>query len=128
MNSGFVDILHFGDQGYQSDSKPLVYAFGSSKKNVKDLVDWVKIKKEEIITNLNIHGAILFRGFPVESDIDFDAFVNAFEMNNLDYRDTLSNAVRINRTPRVFTSNESPPDVSISTGTCPKLSVASVYM
>ena len=113
MNSGFVDILPFGDQGYQSDSKPLVYAFGSSKKNVKDLVDWVKIKKEEIITNLNIHGAILFRGFPVESDIDFDAFVNAFEMNNLDYRDTLSNAVRINRTPRVFTANESPPDVSI---------------
>jgi len=113
MNSGFVDILPFGDQGYQSDSKPLVYAFGSSKKNVKDLVDWVKIKKEEIITNLNIHGTILFRRFPVESDLDFDAFVNAFEMNNLDYRDTLSNAVRINRTPRVFTANESPPDVSI---------------
>ena len=113
MNSGFVDILPFGDQGYQGDSKPLVYAFGSRKKNVEDLVNWVKIKKREIITNLNTHGAILFRGFPVESDIDFDAFVNAFEMNNLDYRDTLSNAVRINRTPRVFTANESPPDVSI---------------
>ena len=75
MNSGFVDILPFDDQGYQSDSKPLVYAFGSNKKNVKDLVDWVKIKKKEILTNLNTHGAILFRGFPVESDIDFDAFV-----------------------------------------------------
>ena len=32
MNSGFVDILPLGDQGYQSDSKPLVYAFGSNKK------------------------------------------------------------------------------------------------
>ena len=50
MNTGFADILPVAGQVNQSDSKPLVYAFGSRKKNVKDLVDWVKIKKEEIIT------------------------------------------------------------------------------
>lgn len=59
------------------------------------------------------HGVVLFRGFPVLSDQDFDAFVAAFGLPNFPYYESLSNAVRVNRTPRVFTANEAPPDVEI---------------
>ena len=59
------------------------------------------------------HGAILFRGFPLVSAEDFDRFVTAFELPNFPYDESLSNAVRMNRTPRVFTANEAPPDVTI---------------
>ena len=113
MKSVISDTLRLGAKWKKNDSEPLVYAFDSNKKTVNDLIDWITIEKDKIINNLNTHGTILLRGFPVESDLDFDAVVNAFEMKNLDYRDTLSNAVRINRTPRIFTANESPPDVSI---------------
>ncbi len=44
---------------------------------------------------------------------DFDKFVAAFGLENFAYEDSLSNAVRVNRTPRVFTANEAPPSVNI---------------
>ena len=59
------------------------------------------------------HGAVLFRGFPLTTAEDFDAFVAAFELPNFPYDESLSNAVRVNRTPRVFTANEAPPSVTI---------------
>ncbi|MFP6765859.1 MAG: TauD/TfdA family dioxygenase, partial [Planctomycetaceae bacterium] len=54
-----------------------------------------------------------FRGFPLRTAEDFDAFVTAFGCSNFPYEESLSNAVRINRTPRVFTANEAPSEVSI---------------
>src|SRR5205823_8541424 len=59
------------------------------------------------------HGAVLFRGFPLATAEDFDAFVAAFGLPNFPYSESLSNAVRVNRTLRVFTANEAPPTVSI---------------
>jgi alpha-ketoglutarate-dependent taurine dioxygenase len=59
------------------------------------------------------HGAILFRGFPLATAEDFDRFVAAFGWKNFPYDESLSNAVRVNRTPRVFTANEAPPSVTI---------------
>jgi hypothetical protein len=44
---------------------------------------------------------------------DFDAFVAAFDLPNFTYYESLSNAVRVNRTPRVFTANEAPSNVTI---------------
>ncbi|WOJ98238.1 TauD/TfdA family dioxygenase [Congregibacter brevis] len=62
---------------------------------------------------LKEHGAILFRGMPLRSAVHFDAFIGAFELPNFRYADSLSNAVRTNRTDRVFTANEAPPTVEI---------------
>jgi alpha-ketoglutarate-dependent taurine dioxygenase len=59
------------------------------------------------------HGVVLFRGFLVATASDFDAFVAAFDLPNFPYDESLSNAVRLNRTPRVFTANEAPPSVRI---------------
>ena len=43
----------------------------------------------------------------------FDDFVAGFDLPNFAYDESLSNAVRHNRTPRVFTANEAPQDVEI---------------
>jgi len=58
-------------------------------------------------------GALLFRGFPVASAEDFDAVVGAFGLAPFSYADSLSNAVRVELTPRVFTVNEAPPEAII---------------
>ena len=44
---------------------------------------------------------------------DFDAVVTAFNFQNFSYADSLSNAYRINYTPRVFSANEAPSDITI---------------
>ena len=54
-----------------------------------------------------------FRGFPLRTAEDFDLFVTAMGLPAFTYEDSLSNAVRLNRTPRVFTANEAPPSVEI---------------
>lgn len=67
----------------------------------------------EILSHLSAHGAILFRGFGITSAQDFDAFVADFGLRNFPYDESLSNAVRRNRTSRIFTANEAPRDVEI---------------
>ncbi|MCL4129784.1 UNVERIFIED_CONTAM: hypothetical protein GTU68_052000 [Idotea baltica] len=44
---------------------------------------------------------------------DFDRFIRAFNYPNFKYEDSLSNAVRVVKTDRVFTANEAPPEVTI---------------
>lgn len=75
--------------------------------------DWIKANKTALEDKLKESGAILFRGFPVNSAESFDQFSNAFEYPNFTYQESLSNAVRVNFTERVFTANEAPKDVEI---------------
>ncbi|MEE4152901.1 MAG: TauD/TfdA family dioxygenase [Erythrobacter sp.] len=58
-------------------------------------------------------GAVLMRGFDVPDPIAFDAAVEAYDEPGFTYEDSLSNAVRTNVTPRVFTANEAPPSTEI---------------
>jgi hypothetical protein len=57
--------------------------------------------------------AIICLAFPLATAMDFDRFIDAFGVTNFAYEDSLSNAVRVNKTPRVFTANEAPPTVTI---------------
>ena len=66
-----------------------------------------------LMEQLAIHGAILFRGCGVSEAQAFDDFVAGFGLPNFPYDESLSNAVRHNRTPRVFTANEAPQKVEI---------------
>lgn len=74
---------------------------------------WVRQNAKALKAALAIDGAILFRGFPITSAEDFDRFSAAFDYGEFTYEESLSNAVRINRTRRVFTANEAPPEVEI---------------
>lgn len=78
-----------------------------------ELLSWLENEAPALKSQLESTGAILFRGFPVDSAKSFDEFSAAFDYQDFTYQDSLSNAVRINLTPRVFTANEAPPDVEI---------------
>lgn len=73
-----------------------------------DAFEWIKRDKEQIENLLLYHGAILFRGFPIESPEDFDSFVKSFSYEALPY--VGGAAPRRVITGNVFTANEAPPD------------------
>lgn len=74
---------------------------------------WLSEHSESLSKMALEHGVILFRGFPLVDFRDFDAWVAAFGWPNFSYQDSLSNAVRVNLTPRIFTANEAPAEVTI---------------
>ena len=70
-------------------------------------VAWVSAHMEELTAQLRQSGTILFRGFPLKTAEDFDAFVCAFKgWEDLSYEDSLSFAVRKQMSNRICTTNE----------------------
>lgn len=108
-----VDRINLaGQQHYDEAVFPL--AFGADQPANKAVIaEWIAQHRTQIEDQLALTGAILFRGFGVVNDADFDAFIRAFDWPNFTYAESLSNAVRRNRTELVFTANEAPPTVSI---------------
>lgn len=102
-----------GQQEWNGKLFPLVLECEGQNPAVEELAAWIAANGEELTQRAFDHGAILFRGFPVITDLDFDAFISSFDLPNFKYEDSLSNAVRTNRTERVFTANEAPPEVTI---------------
>ena len=96
-----------------STTFPLVLVCEDAESTLEQTEEWIRQNAAEYVTHAARHGAILFRGFPVVTDRDFDRFIAAFNLPNFTYEDSLSNAVRTNRTERVFTANEAPADVNI---------------
>ena len=78
-----------------------------------DLAAFLKSNKAAVDAALADAGALLFRGFDVPDPHAFDAAVEAYGEPGFTYEDSLSNAVRTNVTPRVFTANEAPPTTEI---------------
>jgi len=95
------------------DVFPLVVQCDSTDAAPADAEAWVGEQKANLLGLGSRHGAVLLRGFPVSDVGIFDALVRALSLAPFHYRDSLSNAVRINRTERVFSANEAPPDVQI---------------
>ena len=62
---------------------------------------------------INPYGLVLFRGYDIGSDREFHDFIECFGYPNFTYVESFSNAVRRNRTTRVFTANEAPPEIEI---------------
>ncbi len=107
------DVAVPQQQSYDRHAFPLVLHCDNQSANLDDAISWVNRQREELVKQAETHGAILFRGFPIEEPEDFDRFVTAFDIDNFPYDESLSNAVRINYTPRVFSANEAPADVTI---------------
>ena len=74
---------------------------------------WLSSERKTLLNILARNGAALLRGLPLSNALDFDACVVALELENFTYAESLSNAVRVNKTKRVFTANEAPPEVEI---------------
>ncbi|MEM9402249.1 MAG: TauD/TfdA family dioxygenase [Pseudomonadota bacterium] len=101
-----------GQQHYE-EVFPFVYQLETGGVSLADATTWAANNAPRLVEELSRHGAILFRGFPIDGAEDFDAFIRAFGLDSFTYEESLSNAVRINKTDLVFTANEAPPEVSI---------------
>lgn len=114
MSSFQVDAVAVEGQQSHGDSVfPFVYVCRDANGTLQDAVDWVNENRSELKELASKHGAVLFRDFPVENVEGFDAMIQALSMENFPYKKSLSNAVRVNRTERVFSANEAPPEVQI---------------
>ena len=113
MTSLSIQEIALDQQQHYEDVFPLVYASENSLSTLTQVHEWLGENKERLLEQLSRHGAILFRGLPVNSDSDFDSVIRSFGLKNFTYAESLSNAVRRNRTERVFTANEAPASVSI---------------
>ena len=100
-------------QTWDGELFPLILQCQDPGMPLDAVCEWIAANRDDLEAKASKHGAILFRGFPVDTDQDFDAFIRAFDFPNFKYEDSLSNAVRTNRTERVFTANEAPPEVTI---------------
>ncbi|MDF1751737.1 MAG: TauD/TfdA family dioxygenase [Verrucomicrobiales bacterium] len=103
-------------EGYRNGGKdlaPLILVNQDGNASLADACEWIRENRSGLEWKCAESGAILFRGFPLKTDADFDTFIRAFDFPNFKYEDSLSNAVRTNRTERVFTANEAPPEVTI---------------
>ena len=89
---------------YQGDTAPLLARKDS---------DNAYAESSQIKAQLAEEGAVLFRGLGIQSAEAFDRFSYQFGYRDFSYQASLSNAVRINLTPRVFTANEAPKEVEI---------------
>lgn len=92
---------------------PALYRSGAGERRAADVLPWVEAQKDSLLQEAYQHGAILFRGFGIKDLESFDAFVSAFRLPCFTYEDSLSNAVRVNHTDRIFSANEAPPQVDI---------------
>jgi hypothetical protein len=102
-----------GQQAHGETVFPYVVRCESADATRSDAEGWVEANRQELLRLASVHGAVLFRGFPLATAEDFDAFVAALNIPNFPYKKSLSNAVRVNRTERVFSANEAPPEVTI---------------
>lgn len=98
---------------FDDSTFPLVITPPTQNITLTEAQTWIKDNLAQIETELESAGAILFRGFPMNNAETFDAFSAAFEYPSFTYQESLSNAVRINFTERVFTANEAPKEVEI---------------
>lgn len=102
-----------GRQTHGDTVFPYVLSGAGSEAALSDCIDWVAANRDMLLAAATRHGGVLFRDFPTPSVEAFDAVVAALDLENFPYDKSLSNAVRINRTPRVFSANEAPPEVRI---------------
>jgi hypothetical protein len=102
-----------GQQRWGNTVFPFSFQWESAESALSDAVQWVNDRRDELLRLSTVHGAVLLRGYPLKTAQDFDAVVSALKLPNFPYQKSLSNAVRVNRTERVFTANEAPADYSI---------------
>ena len=100
-----------GQHEYDGQAFPL--GIDVAAESLDEACAWVTGAAPELSRLAGEHGAVLVRGLPLAKPEEFDAVVSALGYPNFSYANSLSNAYRINHTPRVFSANEAPADVTI---------------
>ena len=100
-----------GQHEYDGQAFPL--GIDVATESLDEACAWATGAAPELSQLAGEHGAVLVRGLPLTKPEEFDAAVSALGYPNFSYANSLSNAYRINHTPRVFSANEAPADVTI---------------
>lgn len=100
-------------QSYADSVFPYALASTTTEAASEQAVQWVAEHRDVLLQQITQHGAILLRGFPWATAVDFDRVIASLEIANFPYKKSLSNAVRVNFTDRVFSANEAPATVRI---------------
>ncbi len=106
-------ITNLQDQQQHGDSVFPAAFCAQADPNLDASLDFVRANRDMLLEQAATNGAVLLRDIGVESVEGFDAVVGALGLTNFPYKQSLSNAVRVNRTKRVFSANEAPPEVQI---------------
>ena len=101
------------DLQFNSENFPSVIENDGSIKTLDEAITFVRSNVDTLKEELSHTGALLLRGFPVTNADEYDALFCSFGYPNFTYKESLSNAVRINFTEYVFTANEAPKHVEI---------------
>lgn len=96
VKSGYLD----GEQGFPLVLEPVT-------ENV-NLVEWARGQRKQIERDLLQHGAILFRGFAVDTISCFEQFARAISPDLLDYFERAAPRIEVGK--NVYTSTEYPPE------------------
>ncbi|KAJ4842869.1 hypothetical protein Tsubulata_041914, partial [Turnera subulata] len=96
---------------YDSLTFPTVLSPSVPSPSLSLFIDAIKAHKPFLESLLHKTGAVLFRGFPVNTASDFNDVVEAFGYEELAY--TLGVAPRTHVVGRVYTANEAPIDQNI---------------
>ena len=86
--------------------------FDTSTESVS-IEEWIRQNRVAINNSLKQTGAVLIRGLAMQGPDHFEKFVAAYGLPMFPYKKSLSNAVRVNYSERVFTANEAPSQVEI---------------
>jgi alpha-ketoglutarate-dependent taurine dioxygenase len=82
-----------------------------ARKDDTDLIGWTKTNLSLILSELQRHGAILFRGFPIDGVARFREFVGAVSGQSVPYSERTSPRTRV--IENVYTSTDYPSNQSI---------------
>ncbi|MEZ5488706.1 MAG: TauD/TfdA family dioxygenase [Gammaproteobacteria bacterium] len=113
MNELTVARIDVEGQQHWPEQFPLVYQLQDCTCELQAVTGWLARNSTSLLKELDQHGAIVLRNFPLHDGIAFDHCVQAFGLHNFAYKNSLSNAVRHNVTERVFTANEAPAGIAI---------------
>ncbi|CAF2099531.1 clavaminate synthase-like protein At3g21360 [Brassica rapa] len=111
MAEPFVETRIPQQKLYESKPFPAVISPSLPAPSLPLFTQTITTHKPYLDSLLHRSGAVLFRGFPVNSATDFNDVVEAFGFDELPY--VGGAAPRTSVVGRVFTANESPPDQKI---------------
>ncbi len=85
---------------------PLVISGEKNELIKSSLINWIKANKADLEKKLTKHGAILFRGFAIQTPLDFEEVAKSFDSELKD--DYLGTSPRDKKTDFVFSASELP--------------------
>lgn len=91
---------------------PLVWAAAAGETSTDSLCAWIQEHRDTVFEHVQEHGAILFRGYAVNTPEDFAAVVESLDLENMPY---IGGAAVRNKVAgdKVLTANEAPPSEPI---------------